>query len=272
MKHVVVIGLGLMGASLGLGLRKLGVHVTGLDLPEALTLAALQPAADTLLSIHDRPAAESAFLAADLTVLAPPVSAIMALLPWVLDHAPVVTDAGSTKRWISESVSKHPNRARFVPGHPMAGLPGGGAANARADLFVASNWLLCPELSSSEALGTTRQLVSQLGAHPVEMSAAEHDAAVALTSHLPQLLGSCVKVLAHQGSVSAAAGPSFERLTRAAGGAENIWKDIFASNGDEVARVLRQLCARLEPLAEELERGGEARKVLELLSAARALG
>jgi len=277
MKKVVIVGLGLIGASLGLALRQRGTHVTGVDLPEVLGLDSAKAAADVVLPIGADERIHSAFSGSELTILAIPVSRIVALLPIALEHAPCVTDCGSTKRAISQAAQLCLNSERFVPGHPMAGLPGGGAASARADLFLGCNWLVCPAHASEEALSTVRGLLHALGSNAVEMTAEAHDAAVALTSHLPQLLGSIVKLLAHEQSASVAAGPSFERLTRAAGGAENIWKDIFVSNGDDIARTVRALIGCLEPLASELEALGPARgagatpaKVLELLALARA--
>ncbi len=277
MKKVVIVGLGLIGASLGVALRQRGTHVTGVDLPEVLGFDSAQTAADVLLPSGADERIQWALSDSELTILATPVSRIVELLPLALEHAPCVTDCGSTKRAISQAAQLCRNSARFVPGHPMAGLPGGGATNARADLFLGCNWLVCPTHASEEALSTVRRLLDALGANPVEMTAEAHDAAVAVTSHLPQLLGSVVKLFAHEQSASIAAGPSFERLTRAAGGAENIWKDIFVSNGDDIARTVRALIARLEPIASELETLGPTRsegatpaKVLELLALARA--
>lgn len=278
MKDVVIVGLGLMGASLGLNLRAQGVRVTGIDFQQVLAQDSSQRAADVLVDSADDVACTRAFFEAELTVLTTPVSSIVELLPRVLEHSPCVTDCGSTKRGIHQAALFCEERQNFVPAHPMAGLPGGGAGNARADLYLGCTWLVCPEHSSAAALATVRRMITSVGANILEMSAEAHDQAVALTSHVPQILANVMKILAHEQGATLAAGPSFERLTRAAGGAETIWRDIFQSNGDEVARVLGDLIQRLQPLVSELAALGPSRapaaestEVLRLLKQARLL-
>jgi prephenate dehydrogenase len=276
MKQVTVVGLGLIGGSLALRLRAQGVKVVGADLPQALPAAEARGVADELVDSSARVALASALRSSDLTVLATPVSAILELLPLALEHAPLLTDCGSTKRAVVRAAGALSHEGRFVAGHPMAGLPGAGVKNADPELFVDRRWLLCGELASPSALQRVTEFVERLGAKAVRITAEEHDAAVALTSHLPQLLASALKVLAVERKAEPAAGPAFERATRVAGGAENMWGDIFASNGDEVAGALGALLELLEPLREELGAarpsnplGAPSRKVMELLARAR---
>jgi prephenate dehydrogenase len=101
------------------------------------------------------------------------------------------------------------------------------------------------------------------------MSAADHDRAVALTSHVPQLLASVLTVLAARRGAFGAAGPAFASATRVAGGAANMWKDIFETNADEIADALRELSAALTTVADGLQSVEPARAALELLTDAR---
>lgn len=275
MDQVTICGVGLIGGSLALAVRERGLakRIVGVDhwaggAPPAFV--------DEAVSASDAAACRRAVSTAELIVLAMPVCAIQAALPWVLDAAAagaLVTDCGSTKRAIVEVASAHAARERFVPGHPMAGHPETGRAHARADLFVGRRWLLCPrELSSQDASERVTSVVRALGAEPVVLTAAEHDQAVALTSHVPQLVASALTVLASETGADAASGPGFASATRVAGGAESMWRDIFASNGDAVASALRRLGARLGVAAEALARDpADPEAALELLARARAL-
>lgn len=276
MEQLTVCGVGLMGGSLALAVKERGLarRVVGVDLWEQPPPAGV---VDEAVSGRDEAACRRAIEGAELTVLAMPVSAIRRLLPSALTAAAVkggvVTDCGSTKRALTQSVQSHPGRARFVPGHPMAGHPEGGLANARADLFVGRRWLLCPEdVSASDALEQVVALVRAVGADPVVLDAEEHDRSVALTSHVPQLLASSLAVLVAEAGADAAAGPAFASATRVAGGAEAMWRDIFTSNSDAVALALGRLGARLEEVARALEQDPpDAEVALRLLAKARAL-
>lgn len=275
MEQLTICGVGLIGGSLALAARQRGLaqRIVGIDhwtdeVPAGLV--------DEAVSTSDADGCRAAVADADLAVLATPVRAIQAALPWVLDAVSahgVVTDCGSTKRAIVEVASTHPARERFVAGHPMAGHPEGGRAHARADLFVERRWLLCTQGGSSvDAMERVTAFVRALGAEPVLLSAADHDTAVALTSHVPQLVASTLAVLAAETGADAAAGPGFASATRVAGGAESMWRDIFTSNGDAVARALRQLGARLEEAAEALARDpADPEVALALLARARLL-
>jgi len=257
MKKLVILGFGLIGGSIGLGVRARRPfdHVVAVDSPSVLALAREKRAADEFVSVEDRERVVRALDESTLTVLAAPVEAICESVEWVLNHADAVTDCGSTKRRIVACAQRSPRARRFVPGHPMAGLPQGGLASAREDLFRGSNWLLCGNSTGADtdAVQTVEALVASLGATAISLDPEQHDAAVARTSHLPQLLASALATLADKHAGAGAAGPAFERATRAAGGPESVWRDIFASNADEIARAIRELCAELEPIAGELD-------------------
>jgi prephenate dehydrogenase len=261
MTRVAIVGFGLIGGSLALALRaaKFASHVTAVDRPDVLALARERRAADECVDAADREQVARALAGADLGVLAGPVALITNTVEWALEQGAVITDCGSTKRRIVERALQSARAARFVPGHPMAGLPEGGLARARADLFEHRNWLLCPATAAPDALALVERAVRVTGARVVHLDAAEHDAAVARTSHLPQLLASALRLLADRHVHSGAAGPAFERLTHTAGGPAPIWRDIFASNTDQIALAIRELCAELEPIAAEFSADQTAR-------------
>jgi prephenate dehydrogenase len=221
--------------------------------------------------VADRSGRRRVFAEVELTILATPVSSIIELLPEVVECCGLVTDCGSTKRSIVERVDGVPGRARFVPGHPMAGRPQGGLSHARADLFSGQTWILCPERCAEDALSQVIELVTGLGARPLLMSALEHDRAVALTSHVPQLLASALTVLAAKTGAERAAGPAFASATRVAGGSGAMWADIFSTNADAIADALQELGTELQKIASELRGPGTNTAALELLSQARAL-
>lgn len=273
MTRVAIFGFGLIGGSLALALRaaQQGVHVTAMDTAEVVADAHTRACADVSIDVADEAGLEQALAESDIAVLAAPVRVIEERLPWVLERARVVTDCGSTKRHIAWRAKGCARSGRFVPGHPMAGLPGGGARNAVATLFEGKNWLLCPADSDPDAVRAVEDMIRLTRAHVVHMSVEGHDAAVARTSHLPQLLASALALIVEQHSARPAAGPAFERATLTAGGPAPIWRDIFATNGDEIARAVAELCGTLQPLAEELARGEGTDLSDDLLRRARAL-
>ena len=255
MKRVAIVGFGLIGGSLSLALRRSGnIHVTAIDRAPVLARAEAKNAADEHLPLEEAESLKAALERSDLTVLAVPVSTIVRLLPWSLTHAPVVTDCGSTKREIAQVAAEHARAEYFVPGHPMAGLPDGGIENARGDLFEGRAWITCPEHANGAARAAVADMVALTGARLAELTPGAHDRAVALTSHLPQLLASTLLTLADDQSARIAMGPAFERATRGGGGLESMWSDIFETNADEVARALEALSQELSRVAVGLRR------------------
>jgi prephenate dehydrogenase len=273
MTRLAVYGFGLIGGSVALAARAANpsIRVTAIDHAGVLSSPEAQHAADALVDIADRGAVERALASSSLTVLAAPVSVICDRVAWVLEHAPVVTDCGSTKRRILEQARKAARARCFVPGHPMAGLPEGGIRNASAELFRGRTWIVCAEDADTDAVAQVEALVSSVGARALRLSAEVHDAAVARTSHLPQLLASALSLIGEAHAARGAAGPAFERATRIAGGPESMWRDIFASNGDEIARALAELLAELQPVLRDLEAGTAAGHADSLLARARRL-
>jgi len=273
MKQVTILGFGLIGGSLGLAVRRrTNWRVVGVNRRSVAHVAIAREAAHELIDASDPAAATQAVAASDLTVIAMPVGAIVDQVGDLLEVGRVVTDCGSTKRTVVSAASKHPGRPRFVAGHPMAGRQMSGIEHALPELFVDATWILCPAGSDPDAVATVEELIHVVGAKILRMTAEEHDRAVAMTSHVPQVLASLLRALAERRGATATAGTGFSGLTRTAGGAESMWRDIFASNADNIAAALREVSAELEALASGLAREApDLEATLQLLAEARSL-
>jgi len=267
MKRIAIVGLGLIGGSLGLGARRRGMRVIGIDWERTLRGERARDCADDLVPAEQRAACAGALASAELAVLAAPVSVILGELGGVLGQCDTVTDCGSTKREIASAADRSPRGRRFVPGHPMAGAAEGGLSHARADLFEGRPWILCPEGRDRDAVERVEELVRAVGAQPLALSAERHDRLVALVSHVPQLVASAVAALGAEWGAEGVAGPAYEGLTRTAGGDPGMWQDIFATNPDQVAEALGDLAEQLGRVARALERTppdiGPAMRLLE---------
>jgi prephenate dehydrogenase len=273
MTRLAVFGFGLIGASIAAAVRKAApnVELIAIDLPATLQSAEVRALSAQQIDSADQASVLRAAAGADLCVLATPVSVIELSLPGLLETAQAVTDCGSTKRSICASIAGLPRARRFVPGHPMAGGPEGGAGLARAELFQGQTWLVCPENSDDQAVARVEQLIRWVGAKSIHVSIAAHDRAVAYTSHAPQLIASALSVITERAGALPAAGPAYRATTRSAGGAEAMWRDIFAANADEISGVLRQLVGELIAVAEGFEASPtDTSAALGLLAQARA--
>ncbi len=272
--RLAIVGFGLIGGSIALAarMRRVAERVVAVDRADVLALPEARGAADDLIDVAEDARVREVLAGADLVVVATPVGAIEANIGEVLDVSEAVTDCGSTKRAILASAARSSRCHRFVPGHPMAGLPQGGIQRARADLFEGRPWLLCPEQSEASAVARVEHLVTGVGAVPLRLTADEHDRAVALTSHVPQLLASVLAVLAESRDALVAAGPGFHSATRVAGGGEAMWRDILATNADEVSVVLDALVTELDVMARSLRKQPpDLGPALRLLERARGL-
>lgn len=246
MNRAAVLGTGLIGTSVALALTERSWTVRGWDpnqkhLAVAGTRHALHPARSALEAIED----------AELVVLAGPPQAIVEQLA-VLDTDALVTDVAGVKTPMVEA-ARH--LSRFVGGHPMAGRESTGPALATSSLFKGATWVLTTDRSSAAALAAVTELVASLGATPLPMTAADHDAGVALISHLPHVLASALvrKVAAHPEALELAAG-GFRDLTRIALSEPSWWADVLVANRTEVASTLRDMAAELAAWAERIER------------------
>lgn len=258
---VKVIGAGLLGASLGLALRSAGVEVQLADAsPQALALARDLGAGE----IPDAAAAEPAIV----VVATPPDVAAIAVLEALRAHpGAVVTDVASVKAPIelevlagAVAVERTLDVSRYVGSHPMAGRERSGAAAAHADLFAGRPWVIVPHAGSAErAVLAVRTLAADVGSAPVRMGASEHDDAVALVSHLPQLAATLVatRLVDAPEEALALAGQGLRDVTRIAASDPQLWSTILVGNAAPVAAVLRQLREDLDQLLEPLDRSAE---------------
>jgi len=256
--RIGIVGVGLIGGSIALAARELwpSALVIGVDSKAVLETAVRRHAIDVA-------AEDLAGLAnADLVILAAPVRQNLALLGEMAAHLRgevIVTDTGSTKREILDAARALPPRLTFVGGHPLAGAAVGGFAHARPDLFRKRPWILTPQPgSSTAAVEKLTAFVSALGSVPSSMTADEHDRLLAFVSHLPQLAASALMDVVG-GAIGAdglaLAGRGLVDSTRLASSPADIWRDIAASNADQIGPALDALIAALQSLRTDLHGG-----------------
>jgi len=197
---------------------------------------------------------------ADLVILCVPVCKIPALAFAAkagLQPGAVVTDVGSTKAWLAAEMKRvlAGTEAVFVGSHPMCGSEKGGLHVAADDLYAGAVCVVCSEEESRAHAWRVTNFWSSLGCRVVEMDAAEHDARVAATSHMPHLAATAVVLAAGETpeTLRDLVGPGFRDTTRVAGGSPEVWRDIVQSNAPAVAKSLRTLEARVRQLAERVE-------------------
>lgn len=254
--QVAVIGLGLIGGSIGIAAReRLGARVIGWD-PDGAAVAAARERQAIDAAAGDVAAAVSE---ADLVFAAAPVGVLAGVVRDALAAAPAdcaVTDVGSTKRAVIV------NDPRFCGGHPLAGAETAGVRHARGDLFEGAVWYLTPTARTSGViLERLHRTVAAFGARPLSIDASTHDRLMAGTSHLPHVLAN---VLVGQASAALAghslppSGPSFRDATRVAGANSAIWTDIYLSNRDVLAERIEDAVSRLTSVAELLRSGDRA--------------
>lgn len=256
---VAVIGVGLMGASLGLALReRAGANVVrGFDASSGNVAAALDRGAIT----ESAESVEAAASGASAVFVATPVPHVAAMAKRAIgatDDTCVVTDVGSTKGGVLRALSPQ-ERRRFVGGHPVCGGEMSGPAGARPDLFDGAAWFLTPPDEIDPGLYTrVHRIVASVGARPTAIDVDEHDRLMALVSHLPHVLAAMLVNEAADATgdgrdVLSVAGPSFRDLTRVAGSSPELWADILVENADALGPVVRESGERLAALAAAIE-------------------
>jgi prephenate dehydrogenase len=258
--RVAVLGTGLIGTSVALGLSDAGWVAVGWD-PSA---SVRQTVAG--LGSFDEVAedAAAAVQRADLVVLAGPPSSVPVLLAG-LDTDALVTDVAGVKAGIVEAGARLPH---FVSGHPMAGREVSGPGAASPSLFRGAAWVVITDRASEHDLGRLESVIGSLGANPVRMSASEHDDAVAVISHLPQVLAAALvgEATEHPAGLGLASG-SFRDLTRVAASNPRLWSELLVRNGKPLANVIEAYAARLHRWADAV-RTGRLDQVGESLSTA----
>ena len=266
---VTIIGVGMMGGSLGMAIRAAGVagRIIGVD-----TRADILERAEALGVIDEGTTdLQKGVADADCVLLAAPVKIIPllleALVPFVRPDA-LLSDIGSAKRHIVTAGERHFG-AQFVGGHPMAGSPQGGVEAALPDLFRGAAWAIVrsemPDLSESSRdiwAAKLQTLAQALGARPVVLDSARHDTLVALVSHLPHVLSfAFADLMADSDAPDLAerlAGSSYRDMLRVSGSDRAFWQDIFQENRDAVLQAITQYEAHLRRLKQEIEYHTEA--------------
>jgi prephenate dehydrogenase len=261
--RVTILGTGLIGGSFALALRKYTaeMHITGWDRPEIISEAQSRGAIDAAFSGELAPALENA----DLVYIALPIGATVDLLPEVARLAPpntLVTDACSTKVRITEdaaSLFPEDSTKRFLGGHPMAGKELSGFAHAEADLIRNNTYALIGASSeqTDPRISAFVKILEKIGARPLWLGAQQHDYAVGLASHLPQLAAVALASflydhLDENGLPITLAGPGLRDSLRLAGSPYSTWRDIVLTNQEVLSAALDLFARRLDYLRERL--------------------
>jgi prephenate dehydrogenase len=289
--RVSILGTGLIGGSFALALRKYteGIHITAWDRADTVTRARDLGAADEIFSGELKPAIENA----DLIYVALPISTTLDVLPEIARNSPqhaLVTDACSTKVRIvraAEELFSQSGQKLFLGGHPMAGKESSGITNADANLFRDTTYALISESSSNvsdeaasrpsaeddpvpspglQARGVSREdprvvaflkIIGKIGARPLWLGAQQHDYAVGLASHLPQLAAVALASflydhLDENGLPIALAGPGLRDSLRLAGSPYSTWRDIVLTNREVLSAGLDLFARRLDELRDKL--------------------
>lgn len=247
--RVCIIGSGLIGTSIGLALSLKGVLVTMLDHD-----ARAQGIAQALMGNEG-----TEISGAELVISAVPVSAFPKVISTL--ESPtfkgVIIDVCSIKtKPVLEVLKSTIDSARFLPTHPMAGREFSGVESARADLFEGRPWMIDSAGVGQKALLWGKALIDALGAQIIDMPAADHDQAVALVSHLPQLVSSLLaKQLAGKplGWLELS-GAGLRDTTRIAASDPALWKEIIAANSSAITPLLKSLANDLNSLISNIER------------------
>ncbi|MFH1070555.1 MAG: prephenate dehydrogenase/arogenate dehydrogenase family protein [Candidatus Glassbacteria bacterium] len=254
---MAVLGVGLIGGSLALAFKRSGLveRVIGVSraatIEKALELGVIDQG-------FERGREQEALPDADLVVLGAPVSIIVEQLGWIgrcLKEGATVTDVGSTKRAVVKAAGDNlPETVHFVGGHPMAGAETTGVESADPFLFQNAVYVICPARNADRpAADRYCRLVERIGARVLVTSPENHDRIAATISHLPQIVAVGLMNLAagfndeDSDTLKLAAG-GFRDLTRIASSPFEMWRDVFATNGDEIRERIDSLIRRLESL------------------------
>jgi prephenate dehydrogenase len=252
-----ILGIGLLGGSLGLATREMSSHCKIIGYAhrrqtrnKALECSAVDHATDDLAS---------AVSGADLVVLCTPVGTFESILNDIsefLSPGAIVTDVGSTKRSVVRLANERlGGSARFVGSHPMVGSEKRGVEHARADLFRGGVCIVTPDASTdADATRRIEGFWSDLGMHIRRMSPEEHDRAVGAVSHLPHAVAAALVRMQDQQALDVA-GRGFLDATRIAAGDAGLWRDILLDNRDNLRDGLGALRVELDQLLKLLEAG-----------------
>jgi len=265
--QVHIIGAGLLGTSIGLTLSNLGLDVSLEDSSPAVTKLAIDFGAGRELKETD--------LVSTVVVCVPPdVTADTVISALTRFPNAVVTDVASVKSSVLEAITAgNADTSRYVGSHPMAGREKGGALSGRPDLFVGRPWVIAVEATTvATAAEQIEKLALDLGASPIRMSAAEHDRAVALISHAPQVISSLLAARLVDGLDEdlALAGQGLRDTTRIAASDPKLWLQILVANSEALLPVLTHFSEDLNKLIvslQEVESAGALSVIAKTLEA-----
>ena len=265
---VAIVGVGLIGGSIGLGLQKraLASRVIGIGRNPQRLQTAMDCGAvtETTLSIEDGVAE------ADLIVVGAPVEVIPELVSQIAASAPSnarITDVGSTKQTLVEQIDAQAvaGQAAFVGSHPLAGSEKTGVEHAVADLLVNRTVVVTPsQRTDAQTQNEVAQFWQQLGACVVTMSPAQHDAAVAITSHLPHVVASALAATTPDEYLPLVA-TGWRDTTRIAAGDVELWRQIISQNRTRVLQSVQEFAKVLQTFEQALRQENDA-GVRELLA------
>lgn len=246
--HVVIVGVGLIGGSIGRALKQRGLATTVTGLGRSRERLAAAKSAGVI----DQFVTSAAELrGVSLAVVCTPVDRIAEDVRAIHQHAPqaLITDAGSVKGALCQALADLPN---FVGSHPMAGSERGGWEHSRADLFISKVCAVTPLAQPASSITQVEAFWQSLGMRTQPVAPQRHDELVALTSHLPHAVAA---VLASQLATDAMplASTGFRDTTRVASGDPELWTAIFRENRLPVAASMRELIAQLQQFAEALD-------------------
>jgi prephenate dehydrogenase len=247
---VAIIGVGLIGGSIGLAMRKLGLadRVVGVGRRQSSLRSARRVGAVTNTTID----LAKGVAEAELVVVCSPVGGIVDHVRGAAEHCPahtLITDAGSTKRSIVEALDDGlPRGCRFLGSHPLAGSEKTGPSHARAELFEGRLAIVTPTRNTRPAdYDRIERFWSDLGSVVVRMSADEHDRAMAITSHLPHAVAAALATTLPEACFRLS-GTGFRDTTRLAAGSPELWTQIISLNRDNVLAALARFEEQLATL------------------------
>jgi prephenate dehydrogenase len=257
---VTVVGVGLIGGSMALGLKKTGAanRVIGVGThPGSLTRALELQIIDEELPLLD------AVRQADLIYIAIPVDATVDVVKQVMDmigDGQVVTDAGSTKEALCDALKDHPRRSQFVAAHPMWGTEFSGPEAAVKDAFAGRACVICEKDKSSEtALQTVEKIYRDLQMHIIYMNAQSHDVHAAYISHISHitsfaLANTVLEKEREEDTIFEMAGGGFDSTVRLAKSSSAMWAPIFMQNRENVLDVLNEHITQLRKFKASIEK------------------
>ena len=246
--NVKIVGTGLLGTSLGLALARQGIVASLADQSKSNLRLAVEYGAGQVAGGEP-----------DLVVVCVPPDMTSDVVLAELSAHPqaVVTDVASVKGVIASEISSSPHASRYVGSHPMAGREKGGPGSARADLFFARPWIITAgEDVPAASVDLVKDLAFRVGALPTELSAEKHDAAVALVSHLPQLLASALATALTEGTAEqlSLAGQGLRDTARIASSDPDLWLQIITQNAEAIRPLIAKVKQELETLEHSLEK------------------